>query len=112
MSSITPADLPTGTKKRNRWRQTLARHDPDLIKAFETNRAAIAKAVVPETAIRNFEGMSIGERRWAHMQAELQAARHDKLAATDEALGHDAGFNRWTANNHRATAAALKAVGL
>jgi len=90
----------------------VALYDPDLQKAFDANRAAIAKVNVPETAIRNFEAMSIGERRWAHLNAEMQAKRHDSLAETDEALGRDPGFNRWTANNHRATADALKAVGL
>lgn len=90
----------------------MARHDPALIKAFEDNRAAIAKAAIPETAIRSFENMSAGERRWAHMQAEMQALRYDKLAATDEALGRDAGYHRQCAANRRATADALKAVGL
>lgn len=90
----------------------MSRHDPDLQKAFDTNQRAIALANIPETAIRNFEAMSIGERRWAHLQAEMQAMRHDKLAATDEALGRDPGYNRWCAANRRATADALKAVGL
>jgi hypothetical protein len=90
----------------------MALYDPDLQKAFDANRAAIAKAVIPETAIRNFENMSISERRWAHMQAEMQALRHDKLAQTDEALGRDPGYNRQCAANRRATADALKAVGL
>lgn len=90
----------------------MSRHDPKLIEAFEKNRAAIAKARVPETAIRNFEAMSIGERRWAHLQAEMQAGRYDKMAQADEALGHDAGYHRQCAANRRATAAALEAIGL
>lgn len=88
------------------------RHDPALQEAFETNRRAIALANFPETAIRNFEAMSVGERRFAYQQAEMQALRHDKLAATDEALGRDPGYNRQCAANRRATADALKAVGL
>lgn len=88
------------------------RHDPDLIEAFEKNRAAIAKARIPETAIRNFEAMSIGERRWAHLQAEMQALRYDKMAATEEGLGRDPGYHRQCAANRRATAAALEAIGL
>lgn len=87
-------------------------HDPDLQKAFDANQRAKALANIPETAIRNFENMSIGERRWAHLQAEMQAMRHDKLAATDEALGRDPSYNRRCAANRRATADALKAVGL
>lgn len=88
----------------------MARHDPKLIEAFTANRAAIARAVVPETAIRNFEAMSIGERRWAHLQAELQAGRYDKLAARP---GHpDNDYHRQCAANRRATAAALEAIGL
>lgn len=90
----------------------MALHDPDLQKAFDANWRAKALAAIPETAIRNFEAMSIGERRWAHLQAEMQAMRHDKLAATDEALGRDSGYNRGCAANRRATADALKAVGL
>lgn len=90
----------------------MALHDPDLQKAFAANQRAKVLANIPETAIRNFENMSIGERRWAHLQAEMQAMRHDKLAVTDEALGRDPGYNRWCAANRRATAAALKAVGL
>lgn len=90
----------------------MALHDPDLQKAFAANQRAKVLANIPETAIRNFENMSIGERRWAYLQAEMQAMRHDKLAATDEALGRDPGYNLWCAANRRATAAALKAVGL
>ena len=90
----------------------MARHDVELTKAFETNRRAIALAAIPENAIRNFEAMSVGERRFAYQQAELQALRHDKLAATDEALGRDPGYNRYCAANRRATADALKAIGL
>lgn len=90
----------------------MARHDPDLIKAFETTQRAIALAAVPETAIRNFEAMTVPERRWAHLNAEMQAGRYDLLAETDEALGRDPSYNRRCAANRRATADALKAVGL
>ena len=88
----------------------MARHDPELTKAFTANRAAIAKAVVPETAIRNFEAMSVGERRFAHFTAEAEALRFDKLASRP---GHpDNDYHRQCAANRRATADALKAVGL
>lgn len=88
----------------------MALHDPDLIKAHEANQRAIALANIPETAIRNFEAMSIGERRWTHLQAEMQASRYDLLAARP---GHpDNGYHRQCAANRRATAAALKAIGL
>lgn len=90
------------------------RHDKitALQESFDANRRAIALAHVPEAAVRNFEAMSIGERRFAHYHAEAQALRHDKLAATDEALGRDPGYNRQCAANRRITAAALKAIGL
>ena len=90
----------------------MALHDPALKKSFDDNRRAIALAHVPENAIRNFEAMTIPERRWAHWNAEAQAMRHDGLAATDEALGRDPEYNRQCAANRRATAAALQAIGL
>lgn len=88
------------------------RHDPALQDAFETNRRAIALANFPENAIRNFEAMSVGERRWAHWNAEAQAGRYDILAKTDEALGKCPNYHRKLADNARRTAEALKVVGL
>ena len=90
----------------------MSRHDPALIEAFDANRKAIALANIPENAIRNFEAMTVAERRWAHLNAEMQAKRHDLLARTDEAIGRDPSYNRKCAANRRITAAALEAIGL
>lgn len=88
----------------------MALHDPNLIEAFEKNQRAIALAGVPETAIRNFEAMSVAERRAAHFDAEFEARRHDMLASRPGHPSND--HHRQCAANRRATAAALKAVGL
>ena len=89
----------------------MALHDPALIEAFETNQRAKALANVPETAIRNFEAMSIGERRWAHLNAEMQAKRNDALAEAPSNR-ECANYYRVAADGYRATADALKAIGL
>lgn len=88
----------------------MAFHDPDLIKAHEANQRAIALANVPEAALVNFRAMSIGERRFRHETATMEAIRNDLLA---DRPGHpDADEFRLIAANARKTAAALKAIGL
>lgn len=88
------------------------RHDPALQEAFDANRRAIALANFPENAILNFKAMSVGERRWAHWNAEAQAGRYDILASTDEALGRSPNYHRKLAADARRTAEALQAIGL
>lgn len=88
----------------------MALHDPDLQKAHAANQRAIALANVSETAIRNFEAMTVGERRHRHEAATMEAIRNDLLAKRP---GHpNAGEFRRVADSARRTAAALKAVGL
>ena len=86
------------------------RHDPALQEAFEANRRAVALANVSETAIRNFEAMTVGERRHRHEVASMQAIRHGLLANRPNHPSAD--YHRDCADNARRTAAALKAIGL
>ncbi len=88
----------------------VALHDPDLIKAYDRNRRAIALTFVPETAVRNMEAMPVHERRYRFDMAEAEARRNDLLANRP---GHpDAAEFRRVADCARKTAAALKAIGL
>lgn len=89
----------------------MTRHDPGLAKAHEANRQAIALANVSETAIRNFEAMTVGERRYQHEVSEMQAIRHSILAGR-KCNAEFADYLRECADGFRRTAAALKAVGL
>jgi len=87
----------------------VALHDPDLIKAFERNRAAIL-AALPDVAMANFMAMSLAERRDRYETARFEAIRNDLLANRP---GHpDADEFRRVADNARKTADALKAIGL
>lgn len=88
----------------------VALHDPDLIKSHEANQRAIALANVPDYVIADFEAMTVGERRYKHEVASMQAIRFDLLAARPNHPSAD--YNRECAENARLTAAALKAVGL
>lgn len=87
----------------------MALHDPDLQKAHAANQRAIALANVSETVIRNFEAMTVGERRFAHEVAIQHAIQHDILA---RGPNRDADYHRSIAKDQRDTAAALKAIGL
>ena len=87
----------------------MSRHDPDLIKAHEANQKAIALASVSETAIRNFEAMTVGERRFQVNVFDNLAIQHDIYARSP---GRDAEYHQGVARGHRASIAALKAIGL
>lgn len=89
----------------------MALHDPALIKSHEANQRAIALADFPETAIRNFEAMTVGERRFQHEVSEMQAIRHGILAGL-KCNADLADYHRDCAEGFRRTAAALKAIGL
>lgn len=88
----------------------MARHDPELTKAYDANRRAIALSLVPETAVRNFEAMPVHERRYRFDMAEAEARRNDLLANRPGHPSND--YHRLVADNARKTAAALKAIGL
>lgn len=88
----------------------MARHDPELTKAFEVNRAAISVASISETAMQNFIAMSPAERRFKASAADIEAARCDILAGRP---GHpDAEYYRDRAAQQRNVVAVLKAIGL
>lgn len=88
----------------------MARHDPDLTKAFKANRRAVALANVPDYVIADYEAMTVGERRHRHEVASMQAIRHGLLAKRPNHPSAD--YHRDCAANARRTAEALKAVGL
>ncbi|AJA07424.1 hypothetical protein SKP52_02445 [Sphingopyxis fribergensis] len=71
----------------------MARHDPELTKAYEANRAAITAA-----------------NRFRAEEVRMQIIRHGLLA--DRPNHPDAAFNRQQADNYRAELARLQATGL
>lgn len=81
-----------------------------LAKSFDANRQAIALANVPDYVIADFEAMTVGERRYKHEVASMQAIRHDILARRPNHPSAD--YHRDCAANARRTTEALKAVGL
>ena len=71
---------------------------------------SVALSGISETAIRNFEAMTVGERRHRHECATMEAIRNDLLARRPN--HPDTAYYRSVADNHRKMAAALKAIGL
>lgn len=88
----------------------MALHDPDLIKAHESNQRAIALASISEAALSSFRAMTPAQRRFEHETATMQAIRNDILAKRPN--HPDAPYYSRIASEHRKTAAALKALGL
>ncbi len=87
----------------------MARHDPELTKAFEANRAAIS-AAVPEAIMAHYRAMPVSRRRSEASIAEFEATRFDILARRP---GHpDSAYYTRLANDQRAKVAALRECGL
>lgn len=86
----------------------MARHDPELVKAFEANRTATIIAL-SATALANIAAMSPASRKFRADEVEMQAIRNDILANRP---GHpDADYYRRVANDYRAELAALRSFG-
>lgn len=86
----------------------MGRHDPQLTKAFEANRAAIS-FTLSETALANIAAMSPAARKFRAEEVAMQVIRHDGLAGRK---GHpDAAYNLRVANDYRAELAALRSFG-
>ena len=88
----------------------MARHDPELVKAFELNRANI-RAALSDTAMANIAAMSPAGRKMRTEEVRMQITRNDMLASRP-CNAADADHYRGIADGYRAELVALEGAAL